>query len=45
MANENAIKDDNNVPVIIWQSSVDENETVMIRVNPTTWAILAEIAT
>ena len=37
-----AIRDDNNVPVLVWVSSVDGVTTVPIEVNPATGALLAE---
>ena len=44
MSTENAIKDENNVSAILWQSSSDPTETMMIRVNPANWAIQCEVA-
>lgn len=37
-----APRDDNNVPVALWVSSVDGETTVPIQVNPATWALQAE---
>ena len=38
----NAVRDDNNVVVLLWVSSVDWETPVPIQVDPTTWAILCE---
>ena len=38
----NAIRDDNNVTVLMWVSSVDWETLVPIEVDPVTWAIQAE---
>ena len=42
MPNGNAIRDDNNVPILVWESSVDSTETVAITVDPANGAILCE---
>ena len=39
----NAERDENNVPVAMGVSSVDWETPIPIEVNPTTWAIMAEI--
>ena len=38
----NAKRDENNVVVLLWVSSVDWVTPVPIEVDPATWAILAE---
>ena len=37
-----AWRDDNNVTVLLWVSSVDNETPLEVQVDPSTWAILAE---
>jgi len=39
----NATKDDNAVPVILWVNSVDWVTPLPVLVDPSNWALLAEI--
>ena len=38
-----APRDDNNVPTLLWVSSVDGVTTIPIEVDPVSWALQAEI--
>jgi hypothetical protein len=37
-----AVQDNNYVPVLLWQDSTDSTNTLPIKINPTTGAILCE---
>lgn len=37
------IRDDNNIPVALWVSSVDWETPIPIQVNPANWALQAEL--
>jgi len=43
MANENGIRDENNVVVVLWVNSTDDSETLPLEVDPATGAIMCEL--